>query len=551
MSVNQLLLKYVVLSIFAFFSISSIGQTLETEIDSYIGDIYNSETPSLSILVAKDGKAIYSKAFGMANLELDVAARPNSVYEIGSITKQFTAVAILMLEEQGQLKITDDISKYIPDYPTNGKSITIHQLLNHTSGIKSYTNMPSFFSQARTDMTPVELIGVFKNEPVEFDPGSDFNYNNSGYILLGHIIEVVSQQSYADFIKTRIFDKLGMANSYYGSMTKMIPNRASGYSKEDSGYRNADYLSLTLPYAAGSLMSTTADLLIWQNAISNNTLIKRSSLEKAINGSTLNSGEYIPYGYGWIKGDVNGSTTAEHSGGIFGYSTNGIFLPEENVYVIGLTNCDCGNVGGITTNIAAMAIGKPFPKKEDAIALSESELRKWVGAYEYEGGVIRHITIKDKQLFSQREGSTNLEIYPMTATSFIFDGGDTAYTFYTENGNRMVKMTINGNTIVGKGIDKAPPAMRKEITLTPEVLKEYIGKYEIQPSFHITISVRDGRLYGLATGQGEVELFASEKDNFFLKVVPAEITFNRSTDGKIESLTLNQGGQQMPGKKIE
>jgi CubicO group peptidase (beta-lactamase class C family) len=255
--------------------------------------------------------------------------------------------------------------------------------------------MPSFMEFARTDMTPTVLIDNFKNEQMEFDPGTQFNYNNSGYIVLGHIIEVVSGQSYEDFIQTNIFDKVGMKNSYYGSMTRLIPNRARGYSKTETGYRNADYLSLTLPYAAGSIMSTTADLLKWQNAISANTLIKKSSLEKATNGSTLDSGEEITYGYGWYTGNINGSASVEHDGGIFGYSSSGIFLPEENVYVIGLSNCDCGNVGALVSNVAAMAIRKPFPKKKDAIDLSESQLSKWVGAYEYEGAT-RHVTLKNK-----------------------------------------------------------------------------------------------------------------------------------------------------------
>ncbi|WP_298904745.1 serine hydrolase [uncultured Psychroserpens sp.] len=551
MKTNQPILKALLVSLCFILTFSTTAQNLSAEIDAYVNEQYNSETPGASILVAKDGKVIYKNGFGMANLEVDVKAAPKHVFEIGSITKQFTAVSILMLEEQGKLSVNDEITKYIPDYPTQGKTITIHHLLNHTSGIKSYTNMPSFMTEARTDMTPTELIDKFKNEPMEFDPGTAFNYNNSGYVLLGYIIEVISEQSYADFIQTNIFDKVGMTNSYYGSMTKLIPNRASGYSEADSGYQNANYLSLTLPYAAGSIMSTTEDLLKWQNAISANVLIKRSSLEKAINGSQLNSGEAIPYGYGWIKGNVNGSRTVEHSGGIFGYSTNGIFLPEENVYVIGLSNCDCGNIGATVSNIAAMAIGKPFQKIEDAISLSEKQLSKWVGAYQYDGGIVRHITLKDNQLYSQREGSTNLKIYPMTETNFIFDGGDTSYDFYTENGERMVKMTANGNAITGKGIDKAPPAQREEITLAPEVLANYIGTYELQPTFHITVSVRDNKIYAVATGQSEVELFASEKDKFFLKVVPAEIHFKRNDKGNIESLTLHQGGQQVPGKKVD
>ena len=294
------------LSFCLLISFSNQAQNLTSQVDEYLLSHSQPNAPGASVLISKDGKAIYKKAVGMANLELNVPLSTDHVFEIGSITKQFTAVSILMLEEQGKLKVEDNITKYIPDYPTHGKTITIHHLLNHTSGIKSYTSMENFIKNARTDMTPTELIDVFKNEPMDFDPGEKFLYNNSGYILLGHIIEVVSEQSYAEFVQDHIFSKLGMKSSYYGSMTKIIPNRASGY-QDKNGFVNADYLSLTLPYAAGSIMSTVDDLLIWQNAISANKLIKRSSLEKAINGSMLNNGEKIPYGYGWSHGSVNGS----------------------------------------------------------------------------------------------------------------------------------------------------------------------------------------------------------------------------------------------------
>ncbi len=544
-------LNYIIL--ICFLSISNFGfpQNIEQQIDTYLEKNIESNTPGAAILVAKDGNTIYSKAFGMADLELNVKAEPKNVFEIGSITKQFTAVAILMLEERGELSLEDNIIKYIPDYPTHGQTITIHNLLNHTSGIKSYTNMPNFIENSRIDMTPTELIDVFKNEPMEFESGTAFNYNNSGYILLGHIIEVVSGNSYAEFLQANIFDKLEMENSYYGSMVNIIPNRASGYSETESGYANAAYLSLTLPYAAGSIMSTTADLLKWQNAMSANTLIKKSSWDKATNGSKLLNGDVISYGYGWDSGNINGSKTIEHSGGIFGFTSNGIFLPEENVYVIGLSNCDCGSIGALTSNVAAMAIGKPFQQIEDAISLSEAELEKWVGAYKYEGDVIRHITRKDNKLFSQREGSTNLEIYPMSKTNFIFDGGATSYVFYMENDKRMAKFTSNGNTIIGTGIDKSPPAEQKSINLPQETLMQYVGKYQLAPTFHIVIDVRDGKVFTTATGQQEIEIYASEKDEFFLKVVPAKIVFNRNSDDVIESLTLFQSGQELLGKKVE
>ena len=542
---------YQLIFILFIYSSSVTGQNLEHEINGYLSAKFDTAKPGLSILVAKDGKAIYAKGFGMANMELDVKVEPKHVFEIGSITKQFTAVSILMLKEQGKLSLDDEITKYIPDYPTQGKTITIHNLLNHTSGIKSYTNLPSFMELARTDMTPLELIDKFKNEPMEFDPGTKFNYNNSGYIILGYIIEKITEMSYAQFIEKEIFETLNMTDSYYGSMVDIIPNRASGYSQTQSGYRNADYLSLTLPYAAGSIMTTTSDLLKWQNAISENTLISESSLKMATNGSTLNNGESIPYGYGWIKTNLAGSRTYEHGGGIFGYTSNGIYLPTENIYVIGLTNCDCGDVNGLVRTVAAMAMGKPFPTISDAIRLSESEMKRWVGAYQFDEGVVRHVTLSENQLYSQREGSTKLKIFPLSKTRFFFGGTDTYYEFYNnDKGERMAKFTASGEAIEGRETDKSPPAEKVSVELSEDVLKDYVGKYELQPNFHIDIRLKDVGVFAQATGQPEFQIFASEKDKFYLKVVPAEIMFNRNSKNEVESLTLFQNGQEMPGKKI-
>lgn len=543
-----------ILSVFGIFLISfssAFGQNHTKEIDAYLKSEYPADGPGVSFLIAKDGKPIYQKAFGMANLELQVPMTPNNVFEIGSMTKQFTAVSILMLEEQGKLNIEDDITKYIPDYPTQGKKITIHQLLNHTSGIKSYTNMSKFISMARTDMSPKELIDVFKKEPMDFDPGDQFLYNNSGYILLGYIIEVASGETYPDFIQKNIFDTLGMTSSSYGSMQNIVPNRASGYSESENGYVNADYLSLTLPYAAGSIMSTTSDLLEWENALNSNILIKKESYEKAIHGSTLNDGSHISYGFGLEEGDVNGSPSIQHGGGIFGYTTMGIYLPKEKIYVVGLTNCDCKNISSVATKIAAMAIGKPFPDKKDAITLSESQLQKWVGAYQFENDVIRFITLENGQLFSQREGSTNLKIYPLTNVKFIFDGGTESYLFSDKNGTSQVNFMSNGSSSVGVKTDKTPPAEKKSITLTPELLKQYIGKYELAPGAVIEIKTKENQIFAQLTGQQQFEIFPEKEDTFFFKVVEAQLVFNKNSDGKVTDLILFQNGRKIPGNKIE
>ncbi|WP_299213957.1 serine hydrolase domain-containing protein [uncultured Aquimarina sp.] len=334
---------------------STNAQTLEAKIDSLLYTKYETMAPGAVFLVAKNGNIIYRKAFGKSNLELNTRMQPENVFEIGSMTKQFTAIAILMLMEKGKLSLDDDITKYIPDYPTNGKTITIHHLLNHTSGIKSFTRIKALKDIARKDLTPIELIDFFKNEPMDFNPGEQYKYNNSGYIILGYIIESISKQSYASFIEEHIFKKLGMNASLFASHNKVVKNRAYGYHKKEE-YINAKYISFTLPYAAGSLLSNVDDMLTWQEALNHNLLVSKNTVDKAFTNYTLNNGNPINYGYGWHIKEINGTLSREHGGSIFGFKSMGVYLPLEDIYVIGLNNCDCNSPTKITREIAGLAV---------------------------------------------------------------------------------------------------------------------------------------------------------------------------------------------------
>ncbi|MEO0571780.1 MAG: serine hydrolase [Bacteroidota bacterium] len=544
-------LKYILcLLSTVYFEYGLYAQNDVSQIDNTLSEKYIEGKPGATALVYRKGTVIFRKGFGLANMELNVPMQPENVFEIGSITKQFTAIAILMLEEQGKLDITDDITKFIPDYPTHGKSISIHHLLNHTSGIKSYTSMPSFMEKARVDMSPKELIDVFKNEPMDFDPGEQFLYNNSGYILLGHIIEVVTEDTYENFIQKNVFDPLGMENSYYGSHKRIIANRAYGYQKNGDTFVNADYLSMTLPYAAGSLMSNVDDLLKWQLALNKYQLVSKESYEKAIHGSTLNNGEKIGYGYGLQDGITQGSKSISHGGGIFGYTTMGVYLPEEDIFVSVLSNCNCNSPSDVAVKVAAIAMGKPFPTVKDAITLSETQMEKWIGSYEFSDGAIRYVTMEQGKLYSQRGDGQKFEIFPLAPDHFIFEDGTISYMFSMIDGKKQATFT-SGETFIGSEVNKMPPPEKAAIELPVEVLHQYIGKYELQPSFIIEVTVEDDQIFAQATGQPKIEIFAEKEDLFFLKVVSAQLIFQRAEDNKITSVTLLQGGQEMSGKKLE
>ncbi|MCH8904666.1 MAG: serine hydrolase [Bacteroidetes bacterium] len=525
----------------------SYAQKLEKQFDKMLSEQYLPMEPGVTALVAIDGKIIYHKAFGMANLELDVKMEPDMVFEIGSITKQFTSVAILMLMEQGKLNLDDDITNFIEDYPTHGHNISIHHLLTHTSGIKSYTSMESWAPVWRKDFEPKELIDFFKNEPMDFAPGEEWRYNNSAYFILGYIIEKASGQTYEQFIETNIFKPLGMQSSLYGSNSEIIKKRAYGYQKKGN-YVNAEYLSLTQPYAAGSLMSTVEDLFIWNRAIRSNKLVKKESIELAFTNYQLNNGEKINYGYGWSINEINESQTVEHAGGIFGYLTNSIYLPNEDVFVAIYSNCGCNGPGQVSTKMAAIAIGKPYLGQEDIISVKSDNLKKLVGVYDFADSSSRIITIEDNQLYSQRSGSSKIKIYPIKKNTFSYDNHFATIQFQ-ENGNEIKAFFANRiNKTEGVKTDKPIP-VHNEIQLDLELLERYIGVYEINPGFDITITIEDKKLMSQATGQQKFQIFPESQTKFFLKAVDAQIEFIENDNGNFESFILYQGGQEIAGKK--
>lgn len=332
------------------------SQRFSEKVDSLIQTKFTEkEGPGGVFLISQKGKPVYEKAFGLANLELNVPLNPNNVFEIGSMTKQFTSVSILMLEQQGKLKVTDVISNYIPDYP-NGNKITIHHLLTHTSGIRDFTKIKGLSEISQKEMTPQMMVDFFKNEPVDFKPGEKFEYNNSGYIVLGYIIEKVSGETYEDFIRKNIFEKIGMVHSYYATDRKVIKDRAYGYHKKSDGFVNRSVISFSVPYASGSLMSTLDDMLKWQIALNQNLLLNQKESAKAFTKYKLNNGEEIEYGYGWHLKNINGIPTREHGGSIFGFKSMGVYIPGKDIYVLGFSNCDCNSPTQVVKDIAELAL---------------------------------------------------------------------------------------------------------------------------------------------------------------------------------------------------
>ncbi len=320
-------------------------QTLAARLDAAIAPSFKADEPGATVIVTKDGKTVFRKAYGMADVAKKVPMTPEAVMRIGSITKQFTSTAIMMLADEGKLSVSDDITKYLPDYPSRGKRITIEHLLTHTSGILSYTSKRGFAATMNKDMTVAEMIDGFKNEPLDFEPGSKYRYNNSGYFLLGAIIEKVSGMPYARFVEQRIFVPLGMNHTAYeGYERAAAAPRASGHTPAAGHYGASTPLSMTQPYAAGAIVSTVDDLARWDVAVSSGKLLKAASWQQAFTPYALPGDTKSSYGYGWITGNVRGVPVIAHGGSINGFQAYAMRVPSEKLYVAVLTNSDAGLV---------------------------------------------------------------------------------------------------------------------------------------------------------------------------------------------------------------
>ena len=342
----------------SLFAIALLAVAQETDLARRLDQVaagYHAERGFIgAVLVAQGGRIVFEKGYGMANIELDVPNTPETKFRLGSITKQFTSTAILQLQEQGKLSVQDPACRYIENCPDAWKTVTIHQLLTHTSGIPSYTALPGFSlpKMMRQPLTPVEVVMLTRGQPLDFAPGTNYRYDNTGYVMLGAIIEKASGEKYADYLRTHIFDPVGMKDTGYDVTRGILKGRASGYSPAaTNGFQNAEYLDMSLPQGAGALYSTVRDLYRWDRALYGDSVLSKASKEAAWKVERNN------YGYGWRVAPVQRHTQIGHNGGINGFSTFIGRFPDDDAVVIVLSNNEAANANGIGVALAGVLFG--------------------------------------------------------------------------------------------------------------------------------------------------------------------------------------------------
>lgn len=486
-----------------------------------------------AVLVARGDQVILSKGYGFANLEWNVPNTPSTKFRLGSITKQFTAASILLLAERGKLTVEDPIKKHWPDAPSAWEAVTIFHLLTHSSGIVNFTNQPDFMEWKMHPATPEQTLAHIRDKPLEFTPGERMSYSNSGYVLLGMIVERVSGQSYADFVRDNIFKPLGMNDSGYDVSAAILPQRAAGYTP---GFSNAPYTDMSWPHGAGGLYSTTEDLLRWTQGLFGNKLLSAASVEKM---TTPYKGDYA---FGLSVSTVGGRKIIQHNGGIEGFNTHLAYYPDGKITVAVLANVNGQAPGLLAGQLGQIANGNEvrLSSERKAIELPRDKLDRLAGSYELTPMATMRITVVGTQLQSQLGGQPVVPLFAESETVFFPRVVEAELTFELDAAGKATALVLKQN-----GQERRAPriAERKEVVLPLAVLQRYPGTYRLQPGFDIVITLENGQLMSQATGQAKAPLYAESERKFFLKVANAQIEFVGDGERATE-LVLNQGGRE-------
>jgi CubicO group peptidase (beta-lactamase class C family) len=414
---------------------SPVIDRMQQVIQSFVA----SKTFMGAVRVARGSDTLLDQGYGYADLEWKVPNSPQTKFRLGSITKQFTAASILLLEERGKLNVHDLVKKYMPDAPPAWDNITIFNLLTHTSGIPNFTSFPDYPSLEPFPATPAQLVAWFRNKPLDFQPGEKWSYSNSGYVLLGYLIEKISGEPYARFVQENIFKPLRMTDSGYDSNSAIIPDRASGYTPGPNGLVNAGYINMTIPFSAGGLYSTTGDLWRWEQGLFGGKILSPASLKE------MTTPFKDDYAFSLVVHSVNGYKVIEHGGGIEGFNTALAYYPENRLTVVVLGNENGSAPDEIAHDLGTLAYGGKvvLTSERKAIHIDPRIFDRYVGSYQLAPHFLITISREGNHLFAQATGQQKIEIFPASEKEYFFKVVDAQITFVTDSRGRATELILH------------------------------------------------------------------------------------------------------------
>ena len=504
--------------------------------------------PALAVLVARGDTVLFRGARGRASIELGIDATPDTVFRIASVTKQFSAATLLALIDDGRATLDDPLSKYLPDFP-NAANITLAQLLNHTSGVRSYTDIPGYMdTRIRADLDTAGLVAVFRDEPVDFKPGERWAYNNSGYVLVGAVIEKIAGKPWHEVLQERVLAPLHLAHTGLDDGRAVIPGLAEGYSTGPDGYTRATTISMSQPHAAGALRSSIDDLWQWNRALHGGRVLKPETYRRM----TTPEGAAVEdrYGYGITVGTLRGRRTLTHNGGINGFVSTLTWLPDSELSLVVLRNSDGAMPPPVERRLAAFALGDPYPEMV-AATLPPEALRAAEGLYRLDAETTRTLRVVDGRLTSQRSGGPVFPLVPLREDRFVFENSLTYVDIERDGSGRITGLRFfpegeNGETWTYAG--EAPPE-RTGVVLTDAQMQRLVGNYAgPQLVFKVFVDAA-GALQLQVPGQPAFALQTETPDRAFVAEVDANLQFSPG-DAPAAQVDLEQGPTRTTLKRV-
>lgn len=534
------------------------------KMDTYLNRAYRLWGFEGTVLVAVDGRVILEKGYGMANHDLNIPNSPDTRFYIGSITKQFTAAAILKLEEKGLLATDDPVTKYLPDFPADPWSrITMQQLLTHTSGLPNYTDNPALLLRRSEPISDTALVKYVKRLKPLFEPGTRFLYSNSGYIVLGAIIETVSGQSYEAFLHHEILKPAGMNNSGYARHEMGIPNRADGYTVIDNGdLTNAVKVDFSLLHTAGALYSTVEDMLKWDQALYGDKVLSKESIRKMLTPSLE------AYACGWSIERRFDKFRYYHGGFLDGFNTTFDRWIEDRICIVVFSNDDEAPVHKIARGLAAILYNRSYtmPVEKKALDSIPGDPEEYTGTYRNDAGQHLSVSYDHATLYSNLLGQYRKKLRPEKPDTFFYAGDNTVtMIFHRSDRGNVAGLTVWDEDYFSKferiDIDSIPLAVNpSEFAIDADTsrFREYVGKYWLEgPSqwldstLSMTISMKEGRLFMHASNADTLEIFMRREDQFYHRSADFMLLFTRDRSDIVDGCIIYMGGESVRGKKVK
>lgn len=523
--------------------------------DELLKHTYHTDRPGAVVLVARGDTVLFRAARGEADVDKHVPLRPDSVFRIGSVTKQFTAAGLLTLVDAGKVRLDDPLSKYVPDFP-GGDRITVLQLLNHTSGVKDYFRVSGYKEGSGRDMTTAQMIDLFKNEKPDFAPGSKWAYSNSGYVLVGAIIEAASGMPWHVYLAKVLFEPLRMRHTGYGHDPKFAEQQVRGYSYKDKSIVPMFPWSMTQAHAAGALVSNVDDLLKWNRALHEGRVLKRATYAQMIAPAGTAAGAE-GYGFGLYIGTMRGRQELWHAGRIFGFISSLSYLPGPDITVVVLENDDIHEHEGfddaypLARRLAAMALGEPYPDMV-AVAVDAAVLQAAEGVYRFDADVTRTLRVVDGKLTAQRDSGPRQVLTPIAADDFLYDDGFNRLKLERDAGGEIKRLRFfangDGAGEVGIRTNEPLPAASAGMQLPRAALARLGGTYA-NNELTLTVYIDGEALKAQIAGQPPVSMRASSPTLFDVVETAASLEFSAG-DAPAAEVTIRQNGRRTVLRRV-